>query len=229
MRLNKFVAQATGMSRRGADEAIAQERVYVEGSPGSVGQSVAIGTKVTLDGKIISLPEQKTIVLLHKPAGYVCSRNGQGSKTIYDLLPEKFQRLKPVGRLDKASTGLLLLTDDGDMAQRLTHPSKQKKKVYEIVLDKTLAIEHWRQITSKGVQLEDGPSRFELLRKKIDNKSVANKWIATLYEGRNRQIRRTFGALGYEVLSLHRTQFGLFKLDKIPAGTCKEIENNPIA
>jgi 23S rRNA pseudouridine2605 synthase len=161
------------------------------------------------------LPKTQTI-LLNKPAGYICSRNGQGGETIYDLLPAELRRLKPVGRLDKDSSGLLLMTNDGDLAQRLTHPSYQKDKVYELSLDKALTPHDWEQITHGGVQLDDGMSAFKL---HWQHKNNSVRWIVTMHQGRNRQIRRTFAALGYQVTRLHRTKFGNYELKKLVPGS----------
>lgn len=212
MRINKFIAAATGLSRRAADQAIAEGRVLVNGAAAQAGQAVADTDQVFLDGKKLTLLASQTI-LLYKPVGYVVSRDGQGSKTIYDLLPPEMHHLKPVGRLDKDSSGLLLLTSDGQLAQQLTHPKYQKTKVYEIVLDKSLRPADEQQIT-QGVELEDGSSRLELTRLTDDR-----TWRVRMHEGRNRQIRRTFAALGYEVTRLHRISFGGYHLpDTLQAG-----------
>lgn len=205
MRINKFVAQATGFSRRAADTYIAQGRVEVNGQKVTAGHQLNRADKVTLDGKLLKSPTSFTLVMLNKPVGYVASRDGQGSKTIYDILPALYHKLKPVGRLDKDSSGLLLLTDNGQLAQELTHPSYRKEKVYEIELDKPLSSTHQNAI-EEGVMLEDGLSSLKL-------SGLANKWTVTMSEGRNRQIRRTFGALGYNVVKLHRTQFGAYKIN----------------
>jgi 23S rRNA pseudouridine2605 synthase len=218
MRINKYVAQATGLSRRTADAAIAEGRVQLNGHAPEAGQDVTDGDTVTLDNRAIT-PDVNTItILLNKPVGYVCSRAGQGSKTVYDLLPPELHHLKSVGRLDKNSSGLLLLTNDGQLAHELTHPSRQKQKVYEITLDKPLQPLHHQMISDHGVMLEDGPSKFEL-EKISDEKS----WRITMHEGRNRQIRRTFAALGYEVVALQRTQFGTYHLDKLTSGSFLEV------
>lgn len=216
MRLNKFVAQATGLSRRAADAAIEQGRVTVNSQKTNLGQEVDPSDIVALDNRAIT-PAVKTItIMLNKPVGYVCSRNGQGSKTIYDLLPTEYHHLKPVGRLDKDSSGLLLMTNDGNLAYELTHPSKQKTKVYEIELDKPLAPLHRQMISDYGVQLEDGPSKFQLDRHPEEGSDT--KWQVIMHEGRNRQIRRTFQSLGYTVTHLHRTQFGLYQLGSLHSG-----------
>jgi 23S rRNA pseudouridine2605 synthase len=208
MRINKFIAAATGLSRRAADTAIAEGRVSVNGQTPGAGDDVQAGQVVTLDGGRLRLQDKQTIVF-HKPVGYVTSREGQGAQTIYRLLPPNLHHLKPVGRLDKDSSGLLLLTNDGDLAQSLTHPSSQKIKMYTVTLNKALAPLHRQMISDFGIQLEDGPSRLQLARQHERDDTV---WQVTMHEGRNRQIRRTFESLGYRVVGLHRTQFGEYQL-----------------
>jgi 23S rRNA pseudouridine2605 synthase len=224
MRLNKFIALATGMSRRAADTVIAEGRVRVNGEPPSIGLSVETTDTILLDNKPIT-PAVKTTILLNKPAGYITSRAGQGSQTIYDLLPADLRHLKPIGRLDKDSSGLLLLTNDGELAHELTHPSHQKQKVYEVEINKSLAKEDYVAIKEKGVDIGDGrPSRFQLQQLETRKQQLAKPlvpnsfFLATLTEGRNRQIRRTFAALGYKVIRLHRTQFGPFRLGTLKQG-----------
>jgi len=219
MRLNKFIAQATGISRRTADAAVADGRVTVNGAAPSAGQDITDTDHVLLDGKPLQAATTRT-VMLHKPVGYVVSRNGQGDQTVYDLLPADMHNLKPVGRLDKYSSGLLLLTNDGELANELTHPRHQKMKVYEIRLSQPLQPLHRQMIQDHGVQLDDGPSRFELAR-------IADgddyQWHITMREGRNRQIRRTFLALGYGVARLHRTHFGEYALGALAPGDHRDI------
>jgi 23S rRNA pseudouridine2605 synthase len=215
MRINKFVALASDLSRRQADAAIAEGRVLVNGVEPEVGQAITADDTVTLDGRAIT-PAVKTTILFNKPAGYVCSRDGQGSQTIYELLPPEYQHLQSVGRLDKNSSGLLLLTNDGELANELTHPSREKRKVYEVVLNKPLEPLHRQMIQDHGVQLDDGVSKFEIERRDSDDD---RDWRITMHEGRNRQIRRTFQALGYEVLTLHRTQFGEYSLGNLAPGS----------
>lgn len=214
MRINQFVARATGLSRRAADMAIAAGRVTVNRLPAEAGQSVAAADIVELDNHQLSLQTDITVIL-NKPVGYVCSRNGQGSRTVYDLLPSELHHLKPVGRLDKDSSGLLLMTTDGTLANQLTHPKFGKQKVYKIQLDKVL--KPTDQLTlQKGVKLEDGLSHLQLQGKE-------RNWTVTLAEGRNRQIRRTFAALDYGVTKLHRTVFGEYVLDDLASGNFQEI------
>jgi 23S rRNA pseudouridine2605 synthase len=217
MRLNKFLAQGTSLSRRSADDAIAAGRVSVNDQPAVQGMDITSSDKVQLDGQTVESTTDTVTIMLHKPRGYVVSRYGQGSDIIYDLLPPEYQRLNPIGRLDKDSSGLLLLTNDGNLAQELTHPSNQKLKVYEITLDKPLQPLHRQMISDHGLQLEDGPSKLQLERQRDGDDHA---WVVTMHEGRNRQIRRTFAALGYYVKTLHRTQFGPYVLgDLAPAAT----------
>src|SRR5665213_2596758 len=137
MRVNQFVAQATGLSRRAADRAIQEARLAINQHTAGLGDSVTSNDAVTLDNRPI-MAAASLVIMLNKPAGYVCSRAGQGSRTIYDLLPSEYHQLKPVGRLDKDSSGLLLLTNDGQLANQLAHPRYAKTKTYEVTLDKPL-------------------------------------------------------------------------------------------
>ncbi|MFO0781448.1 MAG: pseudouridine synthase [Candidatus Saccharimonadales bacterium] len=215
MRINKYIAQATDLSRRSADTAIDNGRVRVNGQKPDAGAMVGGEDVVTLDGAVVSPPKESTTIIFNKPVGYVCSREGQGSKTIYDILPTEYQQLNSVGRLDKDSSGLLLLTNDGQLAQELTHPSYQKDKIYELQLDRQLT-EQDRQRIEQGIELEDGISKFSV-------KPRGNTLVATLQEGRNRQIRRTFEALGYTVTNLHRTHFGPYQLENLDPGSIKQV------
>ena len=158
-------------------------------------------------------------VIYNKPFGYVVSRDGQGSKTIYDTLPLEYRQLNPVGRLDKNSSGLLLLTNDGVLANDLTHPRYAKIKIYEIRLNQQLAPLHQQMINDRGISLEDGLSQLQL--EKLDDEGYA--WRVTMHEGRNRQIRRTFSALDYTVTRLHRTHFGEYTLGDLAKGKTKIV------
>jgi 23S rRNA pseudouridine2605 synthase len=212
MRLNRFIAGASGLSRRAADEAIAAGRVVVNERPGSLGQTVETGDRVELDGKVLVLPEHHTYVIYHKPIGFITSRQQQGdTPTIYENLPVELQRLQSVGRLDKDTSGLLVLTDDGDYAHEQTHPSFEKEKRYEVQLSKPLSEDDANHLRN-GVALKDGPSRLGI--EMVDGKDV----VVKISEGRNRQIRRSFDALGYNVIGLHRTDFGELTLGKLKPG-----------
>ena len=214
MRINQYIAQATGMSRRAADEIIRAGRVMLNDNVAELGSAVATHDTVKLDGKPIQ-PNQATMICINKPVGYVCSRDGQGSKTVYELLPDELHHLKPIGRLDKDSSGLLLLTNDGAAVNLLTHPKYNKQKVYEIELNKSLSNPD-RTVIQKGIELDDGISKLG-----IEGKGT--KWTIVMSEGRNRQIRRTFDALGYKVTKLHRTEFGEYKIDDLGFGDFRHI------
>ncbi len=220
-RLNKFIAHSAGLSRREADAAIESGRVKVNGIRAELGSQVSPDDIVILDDTKLAETTNYTYVALHKPAGYVCSRREQGeTPTIYSLLPESQRNLKAVGRLDKDSSGILLLTDDGDFAHSMTHPKFHKSKSYNVTLDAPLAPLHHQMINDYGVQLEDGRSQLQL--EKIDDD--AKSWRITMHEGRNRQIRRTFSALGYTVVTLHRTQFGPYSLGELPSGQTTPVQ-----
>lgn len=257
MRLNKFIAWCTPLSRRAADTVIGQGRVTINSERASNGSQVKTTDVVCLDGVKLVPPQTPTTIMLNKPVGYVCSRNGQGSKTVFELLPPEYQHLQPVGRLDKDSSGLLLLTDDGELANQLTHPRYAKTKVYEVTLDKPLQPLHQQMITDHGITLEDGLSRFlvtrigepvrstgaseqragggglvsseatippEGRRASLDQKNVSTEhYQITMQEGRNRQIRRTFMALGYTVTSLHRTHLGPYSLEERALSQWKKV------
>lgn len=209
MRINRYIAQATGLSRRAADAVIGEKRVTINGQPASLGTNVQEDDEVLLNGRPLKLPTATQSILFNKPIGYVCSRKGQGSRTIYELLPESLHQLKPVGRLDKDSSGVLLLTNDGDLAHRLAHPGFQKEKHYRLTLNKPLEPNDQAKVL-KGVQLIDGPSQLGL-----KPGHTVSEWEVVMHEGRNRQIRRTFEALGYIVTTLERTKFGPYSLDQL--------------
>ena len=223
IRLNKFLALHMGISRREADNLIEQGKIQVDNQPAVLGQHIKPASTVQVNGKNISTATAYKYILFHKPAGYVCSRRAQGDNpTIYSILPEELHTLKPVGRLDKDSSGLLLLTNDGDFAHKMTHPSFKKTKIYEAELDKDLQPLHQQMIADYGVHLEDGFSKLGLTKTEEGSRQ---KWQITMSEGRNRQIRRTFSALGYTVTALHRTHFGTYNIEGTKKGTIKVLEN----
>lgn len=226
VRLNKYLASRLDMGRRQADALIERGSVLVNGNAAELGGRVVPGRDVVVvNGKVLSGDDGSTehvYLMLHKPVGYVCSRRRQGdSPTIYELLPTEYKHLKSVGRLDKDSSGLLLMTNDGDFAHQMTHPRFYKIKRYEVGLDKPLEPLHHQIINDFGVKLDDGPSKLTLERLKEGD---SHEWIVTMHEGRNRQIRRTFASLGYEVKRLHRTNFGNYALNSLGVGKCEVIE-----
>lgn len=240
IRLNKYLAEQLGISRREADDAIVAGKVTVNGEDAVLGARIRLPDEVltgadgsflqkTLDkipevcynGEIVPFRVGYTYLALNKPTGYVCSRKRQGEiPTLFELLPEKYKSLKTVGRLDKDSEGLILLTNDGDFAFQMTHPSFQKTKVYEVWLDRALEPLHQQMISDFGIELKDGRSQMGLIRLD-DSRKV---WQVTLTEGRNRQIRRTFGALGYTVVKLKRMTFGKYELGELKVGEFQEVK-----
>ena len=224
MRLNKFVALSLGVSRRKADELIEQGKILVNGDRAVLGRQISQSDTILHNSRELHI-QPKKLILLHKPVGYLCSRASQGGvPTIYELLPTSLHHLKPVGRLDKDSSGLILLTNDGDFAHQMTHPSFYKIKRYLVTLDQPLQPLHRQMINDFGVQLPDGPSRLTLERQ---HDGDDRRWIVQMSEGRNRQIRRTFAALGYTVTKLHRTDFGSYSLGGMKRGEFQESNLTP--
>ncbi len=222
MRINRYIASYTGLSRRKADELIDSGAVIVNRKPAHPGIDVSSADTIVIDGKrLVPVRRVTSTVLLHKPVGYVCSRDGQGSPTVYDLLPKSLQHLNVAGRLDKDSSGLVIMTSDGQLLQELTHPSYNKEKVYHVSLNKQLSladIEHLKD----GVNIGDG--RLSKLQvEAIDSPKEEYNYKVVMTEGRNRQIRRTFEALGFHVLSLHRLSIGYFELESISLGVYTDV------
>lgn len=219
MRINKLIAVHTTLSRRAADQRVVEGRVTINNHQAHVGQSVQDGDIVTIDGKQLTKQNQQTTtVKLNKPIGYVCSRRGQGAPTIYQLLPASLKSLQPAGRLDKDSSGLMILSSNGDLLQRLTHPRFSKQKVYQVELNKPLKTTDEQRLNA-GIKLDDGLSSIKITacanRKQVQ---------ATLFEGRNRQIRRTFKAIGYDVIALHRISIDNIQLGSLNPGAWQKIK-----
>ncbi|MBR2993925.1 rRNA pseudouridine synthase [Candidatus Saccharibacteria bacterium] len=222
IRLNKFLAERLGVSRREADDLITAGRILIDEKPAKLGDRIDKNNKVCYNGSIIPFETDFSYIAFHKPIGYVCSRRAQGpAPTLYELLPKEYRKLKTVGRLDKDSSGLILLTNDGDFAFQMTHPKFHKEKIYEVELDRPLEPLHQQMISDYGIMLDDGPSKFLVIRDQ-------DHYIVKLSEGRNRQIRRTFAALGYKVKRLHRTKFGIFELGNLKPGKFQIINKKEI-
>lgn len=220
-RLNKHLAVQLSISRREADELIEAGHVRINHEPAVLGARFETDDLITVKGKPLGETVAYDYLALHKPEGYVSSRRQQGEwPTLYDLIPKEYHHLKPVGRLDKDSSGLIILSNDGDFHYHMTHPKFYKTKLYEVQLDDPLQPLHQQIIVDHGIQLDDGPSQL-LLEKMNDERT---DWIVTMHEGRNRQIRRTFSALGYTVTRLHRTHFGPYHMPELAAGEFQRIE-----
>ena len=223
-RLNKFLAEQTGVSRREADNLIADGRVRINQEVAVLGRRFdETRDEIFLDGQKIEERKGFTYLILNKPVGYVCSKKRQGdTPTLFELLPEKYQNLKTVGRLDKDSSGLILLTNDGDFAFSMTHPKFFKIKSYIVKLNRPLAPLYQQMISDMGIDLPDGKSKLFL--KKEDSDPSGCTFLVEMSEGRNRQIRRTFLAVGYKIVKLHRIEFGRYTLESLKDGEFKEVE-----
>ena len=226
-RLNKYIASSGLCSRRKADELIESGVVFVNGKRVTeLGYSITNKDKVMVNGKFIH-PIKHEYYRFYKPAGYITTSDDEnGRKTIYDLLPENLHHLKPVGRLDKDSTGLIILTNDGDLINDLTHPSVKVPKLYRVVINSKIT-QNDIDTMYKGIEIEKGKiayAQVDVLE--IDNKSTVVEIL--LYQGLNRQIRKMFEHLGHEVVSLKRIQHAIFNLDGLKRGEFKPIKPKQI-
>jgi len=217
MRLNRFLAHAGVASRRKADELIAEGQVQVNGEVVlEMGRKILPGDKVEYRGKILK-PERFIYVLLNKPRGFLTTTSDdRGRRTVMELVERAgSRRIYPVGRLDRNTSGLLLLTNDGELAEALMHPRYEVEKVYAAKLDTPLRDEHFEQL-KQGITLEDGPVHLDEVAFP-DSKDHTEVGVS-LHSGRNRIVRRIFEHLGYEVVKLDRVVYaGLTKKD-LPRG-----------
>lgn len=217
IRLNKFLSNSGLCSRRTADQYIAAGRVKVNGAVVSeLGSQVLPTDQVMVDDKPLSL-EAKVYVLLNKPKNCVTTlTDPEGRRTVMDLVHNACtERIYPIGRLDRNTTGILLLTNDGDLAVRLMHPAFRKKKIYEVALDKEVTVEHMQMI-AQGFELEDGEIHADAIS--YITGQTHDKVGIEIHSGRNRIVRRIFEHLGYRVVHLDRVYYaGLTKKD-LPRG-----------
>ena len=224
IRLNKFLASCAVGSRRKCDELIQAGRVEVNGSPCiNMGTRIQPGDHVRLDGKRVA-PKEPLIVAFHKPRGYVCTREDElGRDTIYALLPESLRSLHHVGRLDRDSEGLLILTNDGDLSQQLMHPSKSVEKEYLVTSNQSFENAHLDQFL-EGVYTPEG----KLKAKAIERLSPRRIKIV-LDHGAKRQIRVMFETLGYQVTKLLRVRVGGLWLGDLEPGRWAILNHKEIA
>lgn len=226
-RLNKYIASSGLCSRRKADELIESGVVQVNGKRVTeLGFSVAPKDKVFVNGKMIH-PVKHEYYRFYKPAGYITTAEDEkGRKTIYDLLPENLHGLKPVGRLDKDSTGLLILTNDGDLINELTHPSVKVPKFYRVAINGKIS-QNDIDTMYKGIELEpDKVAYAQVDVLEVDNNRTVMEIL--LYQGMNRQIRRMFEYLGFEVISLKRIRHATLDLTGLKRGEFKPIKPGQI-
>ncbi len=226
-RLNKYIASSGLCSRRKADELIESGVVNVNGKiVKELGFIVQDKDKVFVNQKLVR-PSRHEYYRFYKPAGYITTCDDEkGRKTIYDLLPDNMLGLKPVGRLDKDSTGLLILTNDGDLINELTHPSIKVPKIYIVTVEARVH-PHQLQEMAAGIEIEKGKVAYaDVMVLEADNKHTMMQ--ITLYQGLNRQIRKMFEHFGYEVKSLKRIQHANITLDGLRRGEFKPIKPQQI-
>jgi 23S rRNA pseudouridine2605 synthase len=218
MRLNRYLALCGLGSRRACEEIILGGGVRINGrAVRELATMVQPGDTVVARGRVVR-PAAERYLVINKPPGVLSSRASQGGKpTVYDILPRDAANLPHVGRLDADSEGLLLFSNDGELSQALTHPSRHVEKEYDVVLGETFDAKHIPKLL-KGVYLEEG--RAKAAHVHVEG---ANKLRVVLTQGINRQIRRMFAALGYKVKRLTRTRLGPLKLGRLPRGSWREL------
>lgn len=231
MRLQKYLARAGVASRRGSEDLIREGRVRVNGQVVTeMGVKVEGDERVEVDGRVVA-PDAPMWIMLHKPAGYVTTRDDpQGRPTVYDLLPDRFDGLFHVGRLDLDSEGLLLLTNEGGAANKLMHPSHQVDRVY--VVDVVGAVdEATRRRILDGVELEDGPARareVEIVARESAGRGAGaaphTRVRLLMREGRKREVRRIFDAVDHPVRRLVRERLGPIRLGSLAQGEWRELK-----
>lgn len=227
VRLNKFISDAGYTSRRKADELISSGRVTVGGKiVTELGTKVRKGDNVRVDGDSVGYEERHVYYILNKPKDTLTTTDDQFKrKTVMDLVNVR-RRVYPVGRLDRNSTGTLILTNDGELANRLTHPSYEVERVYKVRLDKKLEISHARQIANGGIDLDGettAPCEIFIDPKKGENLSIS------LIEGKNREIRRLFEKFGYLVKKLDRKTYGGISNAGLSRGEYRQMNKSEIS
>lgn len=229
LRLNKIIAQSGISSRRKADELILEGKVKINGE---VVTSLGVLAdpeidKIEVSERPLKL-EKKVYILLHKPKGYTTTtKDIHAEKTVFELLPKLPFRLYPVGRLDKDTSGLLILTNDGLLSYQLTHPKFEIDRVYEVLIKGGLLDENIKNFEKGGLLIDDyktSPCKIKIIAK--DNNKT--KLQLTLHEGRKHQIRKMFVLTGHQVIALKRIQFGKLKLDDLKEGKWKYIKPEEI-
>lgn len=227
MRINKYIASSGFCSRRKADELIGAGRVQVNGKTVTLlGYEIRTKDKVTIDGKTLRMMKLE-YYRFYKPTGYITTSDDEkGRKTIYDILPDELKHLKPVGRLDKDSSGLLILTNDGNLVYELTHPSIKVAKVYRVTVDAFLKVEDLEKL-AKGIEIEKGKIAYcdcEIIER-TKNETLLE---ITLYQGLNRQIRKMIEHIGHNVVHLKRIRHATIDLVGLKKGQYKPIKPKQI-
>jgi 23S rRNA pseudouridine2605 synthase len=225
VRLAKFLAHAGVASRRGAEEIIRAGRVSIAGEVVTdPARDVDADSGVAVDGRFLEGEEERMVFVVNKPSGVLSTaRDTHGRRTVVDLVPSRGARLYPVGRLDADSTGLMLVTNDGDLAQRLTHPSFEVPRVYRATVHPSPVPEAALRALREGVDLDDGrtaPAKVRQLK--------AGVLELTIHEGRNHQVKRMCEAVGHRVRTLTRVRFGPLRLDDLPEGGHRRLKRTEV-
>lgn len=229
MRLQKFLARSGAASRRGSEDLMTAGRVKVNGEVVTeLGSRVdPLIDVVTVDDRPVGLRDQPVYLVLNKPAGYVTTMSDpQGRPTVAALMPDDIPGLFPVGRLDRDTTGALLLTTDGALAHRVMHPSFHVAKVYEVGVDAAPTEKDLDRLRT-GITLEDGPCKPAVVELVAGSSAPAVARI-TISEGRKRQVKRMFQAIGHPVVCLHRSRFGPVGVEGVPTGGYRELTDAEI-
>lgn len=228
MRINKFLENCGVGSRRYSDELIKQGKVKVNGKIATLGQEIdERKDSVVLEGKKLAIKNKNAYYIMNKPKGYVCTvKDDLGRKTVMDLLPKNAGRVVPVGRLDYDSEGLLIFTDDGELVNRLTHPRNEIPKTYVLKVEGDVTDVMLNKIRN-GVEI-DGKLTKKCNISITDKTDKFTKLAITITEGRNRQVRKMFEAVGKEVVFLKRIKIGELKLSGLDRGSCRPLSKYEI-
>lgn len=228
MRINKFLAQSGVASRRECDRLVEEGKVTVNGKKAAVGMEVGEDDEVFVNGAKVSVKKNEYYIL-NKPKGYICSvSDDKGRKTVLDLMPQGVGRIYPVGRLDYDSEGMLILTTDGELAQKLTHPSNEVPKTYLVKIEGVITEAELNPIRS-GIEIEGGYVTKKCKAHIVETNKEYTKIHVTITEGKNREIRKMFAALGREVTLLKRIKIGELTLRGLDRGAYRKLSKQEIA
>ena len=229
MRLQKYLASCGVASRRTAEKLIADGRVSVDGQIiTEMGVQVEVGQDIRVDGKPVTPEPEKRYIMYHKPAGEVTTASDpEGRATVLDKFRNFPVRLYPIGRLDYDSEGLLLLTNDGDLTERMLHPSHEVEKVYLARVSNEFTPAEARRLEN-GVMI-DGRKTARAKVKILGFKNLYTDILVTIHEGRNRQVRKMVAEVGHEVVMLRRIRFGPLKLGELPRGMWRELTSEELS
>lgn len=227
MRINKFLAECGVASRRACDKLIESGAVLVNGKKAAIGDDVSEKDEITVDGQPVKRKLVHSYYIMNKPKGYVCTvKDDKDRKTVMSLLPEGAGRIYPVGRLDYDTEGLLLFTDDGDLAFRLTHPKSEIPKTYLVRIEGAIGDKELNRLRA-GVEL-DGKLTGKSKVKVIETDKQYTKLHVTINEGRNRQVRRMFECVGKQVDFLKRIRIGDLGLGSLARGKVRRLSDEEV-